>query len=31
MKYQKFNNLLGDTMNEPSKFKTRIRVEINDE
>ena len=31
MEYQKFNNLLGDAMNKPSKFKTRIWVEKNDE
>ena len=31
MKYQKIINLIGDTTNRPSKFKTRNQVEINDE
>ena len=31
MEYQKIENLLDDTMNEPSKFRTRNWVEINDE
>ena len=31
MEYQKILNLSDDTMNEPSKFRTRNWVEINDE
>ena len=31
MKYQKIINLLNVTTNEPSKFRTRNWVEINDE
>ena len=31
MDYQKLINLLHDTTNQPSKFKTRNWVEINDE
>ena len=31
MKYQKIANLIDDTSNQPSKFKTRNWVEINDE
>ena len=31
MEYQKIANLIGDTSNQPSKFKTRNCVEINDE
>ena len=31
MGYQKIINLLDDTMNQPSKFRTRNWVEINDE
>ena len=31
MKYQKINNLLNNELNEPSKFRTRNWVEINDE
>ena len=31
MKYQKIINLLNDIMNQPSKFRTRNWVEINDE
>ena len=31
MEYQKIANLLGNTLNQPSKFKTRNWVEINDE
>ena len=31
MEYQKTINLLNDTMNQPSKFRTRNWVEINDE
>ena len=31
MEYQKIANLLNDGSNKPSKFKTRNRVEINDE
>ena len=31
MKYQKIMNLLNVTTNEPSKFRTRNWVEINDE
>ena len=30
MEYQKIINLLDDTTNEPSKFRTRDQVEIND-
>ena len=31
MEYQKIANLLDNTSNQPSKFKTRNWVEINDE
>ena len=31
MKYQKIINLLDDTTNQPSKFRTRHWVQINDE
>ena len=31
MEYQKIINLLDNTTNQPSKFKTRKLVEINDE
>ena len=31
MEYQKIINLLEDTTNQPSKFRTRDLVEINDE
>ena len=31
MEYQKIINLLHDTTNKPSKFRTRNWVEINDE
>ena len=31
MEYQKIANLIGDTSNQPYKFKTRNLVEINDE
>ena len=31
MKYQKIANLLNSTPNQPSKFKTKNWVEINDE
>ena len=31
MEYQKIRNLLDDTTNQPSKFRTRNWVEINDE
>ena len=31
MEYQKIINSLDHTMNQPSKFKTRNWVEINDE
>ena len=31
MKYQKIANLIDDTPNQPSKFRTRNWVEINDE
>ena len=31
MEYQKIINLLDDTVNQPSKFRTRNWVEINDE
>ena len=30
MKYQKIINILDDTVNQPSKFRTRNWVEIND-
>ena len=30
MEYQKITNLLDDTMNPPSKFRTRNRIGIND-
>ena len=28
MEYQKITNLLNNTLNQPSKFKTKNRVEI---
>ena len=31
MEYQKITNLLDDASNQPSKFKTKNRVEINNE
>ena len=31
MEYQKIANLIDDTSNQPSKFRTRNCVEINDE
>ena len=31
MEYQKIINVLDDTTNQPSKFRTRNRIEINDE
>ena len=31
MKYQKIANLIDDVSNQPSKFRTRNWVEINDE
>ena len=31
MEYQKTMNLLDDTTNQPSRFRTRDWVEINDE
>ena len=31
MEYQKIINLLGNTSNQPSKFRTKTWVEINDE
>ena len=31
MEYQKIANLLNDESNQPSKFRTRNRVEMNDE
>ena len=31
MECQKIENLLGNTSNQPSKFRTRNWVEINDE
>ena len=31
MEYQRIINLLDDTRNEPSKFRTRNWVEINDQ
>ena len=31
MKYQKLANLIDDASNQPSKFRTRNWVEINDE
>ena len=31
MEYQKTANLLGNTTNQPSKFRTKNWVEINDE
>ena len=31
MEYQKIANLIDDTSNKPSKFRTRDCVEINDE
>ena len=31
MEYQKITNLLGDTTNQQSKFKTKNWVQINDE
>ena len=30
MEYQKIMNLLGSTLNQPSKFRTKNWVEIND-
>ena len=31
MEYQKIANLIDDTSNQPSKFRTKNWVEINDE
>ena len=31
MEYQKITNLIDDTSNQPSKFRTKNWVEINDE
>ena len=31
MEYQKIANLIDDTLNQPSKFRTKNWVEINDE
>ena len=31
MGYQKINNLLNNTLNQPSKFRTKNWVEINNE
>ena len=31
MEYQKIANLLNDESSKPSKFRTKISVEINDE
>ena len=31
MEYQKIANLIDDISNQPSKFRTKIWVEINDE
>ena len=31
MEYQKIINLLGNTPNQPTKFRTRYWVEINDD
>ena len=31
MKYQKIINLLDNTQNQPSKFRTKYWVEINDD
>ena len=31
MKYKKIMNLLENTPNQPSKFKTKNRVKVNDE
>ena len=31
MKYEKIGNLLDNASNQPSKFRTRNRVEINDQ
>ena len=31
MEYQKIANLINDISNQPSKFRTKIWVEINDE
>ena len=31
MEYQKISNLLGNAFNQPSKFRTRNYVEINDD
>ena len=31
MEYQKTKNLLGNTPNQPTKFRTKNWVEINDE
>ena len=31
MEYQKMTNILDDTTNQPSKFRTRNWAELNDE
>ena len=31
MEYQKFLNLLDNTNNQPPKFRTKNRVEVNDD
>ena len=31
MEYQKISSLLSDELNQPSKFRTRNWVEVNDE
>ena len=31
MEYQKIRNLLDNTSNQPSKFRTKTWIEINDE
>ena len=31
MEYQKITNLIEDTSNQPSKFRTKNWIEINDE
>ena len=31
MEYQKISNLLNDTSNKPSKFRTKNWIEINDD
>ena len=31
MEYQKMTNFLDNTLNKPSKFRTKIMFEINDE